>query len=389
MKIGIFTETYRPTINGVVMSVDTFREELERRGHHYTILAPAHPDQKRQASIYRFPSLPIPGNLVYPLAFFLPWNWAQRYLPIDRIKQLDIIHIQHFSAMGQYGLACGKLFKIPVIYTYHTMAELYTSYAPIFGPLLRPLVRWWTRYTAARADHIVVPTPSIKAYLRSIGVTQPISVIPTGINTSLFQRTPKVYLEMRYGIPKDRDILLFTGRLAAEKNVRFLLDAFRQVLLACPNAHLILVGGGQDEQRFRELVKRWGIDSHVTFTGFQDHAETIKLFGAADLFTFPSITDTQGIVIIEAMAAGAVPVAIDRLGPHDIITNRQTGRLVELNLEAFSGTIIDLLHHEAKRQAMAKAARQAAKQYDTVKTAAAMEKLYEKITHHSRSTTGS
>lgn len=390
MKIGIFTESYRPTINGVVVSIDTFKEQLERRGHQVIIFAPFNRHQKTaEAGIYRFPSIQFPQDPIYPLALPVPMAIAKQELPIDLIAELDIIHIQHFAMMGQYGLNLGREFNIPTVYTYHTMAELYTSYLPLIGDIFDPTIRAWTRWTAGRATHVITPTQSVKKYLRGIGVRRPISVIPTGIHTRLYKRHPKISLEKKYRIPTQSDILLYVGRLADEKNLRFLLKAFRQVQRERSDTHLLLVGDGPDKKHYERLVNLWGMAKQVTFTGFLPRAETIELFGAADLFVFPSITDTQGIVILEAMAAGTVPVAINRLGPHDIIKNNLTGRLVELNLEQFSGSILELLSDKTKRHRLSIAARHQAKHYDATVTGRAMEDLYEQIRHHSRSRPGS
>lgn len=389
MKIGIFTETYRPTTNGVVVSIDTFKDELEKRGHTYYIFAPENPAQtKKESRIYRFPSFVPPNGAFYPLAQPMPYARAQHYLPLNIIKELDIIHIQHFSMMGQYGIDVAKQYNIPVVYTYHTMAELYTGYAGIFSPLIAAPIRARTRAFAKQADHVIVPTRSIKHYLESIGVQRAISIIPTGIHTALYKRTPKAFLAHRYNIPVNRDVLLFVGRLAKEKNISLLLKAFQQIVLALPETHLVIVGDGPDRQKFEAFVNQKGLSSHVTFTGFLDRPTTISLFGTADIFAFPSYTETQGIVVVEAMAAGAVPVAVDRLGPHDLIQDNKTGFLVDLSLDDFSGTIINLLHHQEKLLTVARTARQGAKSFDVSVTADAMEKLYERLittAHHSRS----
>lgn len=386
MKIGIFSETFRPTINGVVVSIETFRDELEQRGHQFYIFAPFNKHAlKSEARVFRFPAIHFHNDPVYPLAIPMPLWQAKNQLPLDVIKQLDVIHAQHFAMMGQYGLLLAKEFNIPSVYTYHTMAELYTSYVPIVGAAFDWPVRLWTRRTAGLADHIVAPTPSVKRYLRRIGVNQPISVVPTGIDISAYKRVSRSYLATKYDIPHDRQVLLYVGRMASEKNIDFLLNTFRLVNLANSSTHLLMVGGGPQKRSYEEQISRWGLAGHVTFTGFLPSGETKRLFGSADLFVFPSASDTQGIVILEAMASGTPCVAIDALGPHDIIDHNLTGRLVSLNLEKFVDTIIDLLRDDDKRLELAVGAKHAVKQYDKSATAAALEKVYESITNHPRS----
>ncbi len=391
MKIGIFTETYHPTINGVVVSIDTFRREMEKRGHHYYIFAPQ-PSQAtskvkvpKDDAVFRFPSISFPHESIYPLALALPSPIAAQFFPLDLIKELDIIHIQHYSLMGQYGLGLAKRFNIPTVYTYHTMAELYAQYFPVVGALSEPFIRALTRSTAHRASHVITPTASVKKYLQRIGVKGPISILPTGIQTSQYHRVSKHYLEEHYHIPSNRNILLFVGRLAAEKNVHFLLKAFQVIAKKRTNTHLVLVGDGPDRESFVKTVAKMGLTARVTFTGFIDHKETLKLFGTGDIFAFPSVTDTQGIVILEAMAAGTIPVAVDRLGPHDIIKDGVSGKLTGLNLKDFSDTICHLLDNKVMRKKMAVAARYQAQQFDAAVTAQTLENLYEKLTDNHRS----
>ncbi len=388
MKIGIFSETYQPTINGVVTSIDSFKNELEKRGHQYYIFTPYNAHHPQMIDhVYRFPAVHFPHDKIYPLAIPMPFSLAKYQLPLDIIRDLDIIHIQHFALMGQYGLGCAKLFSIPSIYTYHTMAELYTHYIPAVGSAFNPLVRAITRYTANHADHVIAPTPSVKSYLRSIGVKQSVSVIPTGIDTSKYKKHRLLYIQHKYSLPLDSEILLYVGRLAEEKNINFLLQSFRRVADKNPRAHLVMAGSGPDQPKVEQFIVQHRLKKRVSLLGFLDHAEIRRLFGSADLFLFPSITDTQGIVILEAMASGAVPVAIDMLGPGDLIIDRVSGRLSDLNEEHFAGIILELLADPRERKQLARAAQERAAIFDQSKTADLMEELYEKFTsrHRSRS----
>jgi glycosyltransferase involved in cell wall biosynthesis len=377
MKIGIFTETYHPTVNGVVVSIDTFMHVLEREGHQYYIFAPANRKAMNDPkNVYRFPSFHFPNDSIYPAALPMPFQFAQRYFPLSLIRQLDVIHIQHNTMMGQYGLSFAERYNIPSVYTYHTMVALYADAFPIIGALAIPILNAITRFTANRADRIITPTPSVKKYLQSIGVTKKITPLPTGILTDLYKRTNQQRIRESYHIPLNQEILLFVGRLAAEKNVFFLLEAFEQIRKTRPHTHLVLAGDGPDREKFEQWIRQHKLGRHITLTGFLTRKEVMHLFGSADLFVFPSVTDTQGIVIIEAMAAGAVPVAVDVLGPHDIIHHDVTGMLTPLNLEAFSATIIDLLADPKKRKQMSVAAQRAAEDYDADVTGHSMEKLY-------------
>lgn len=378
MKIGIFTETYLPTINGVVTSIETFRKEMEKRGHEYFIFAP-HPIQKNYKEphprVWRFKSLNLLGPTNYPVAIplFQYSNFHQNFEDLN----LDIIHTQHLFDMGRLGLHLAKKYQIPIVHTYHTLITEYTHYVPIIGPFLKPLIIKLSRDYCNQCDQVVTPSPAMKRELEKYGVRKPIAPIPTGIDLKLYENANPEKLKKELRIPHSNKVLLFVGRLAEEKNLPFLLRAFKQILVRNDHVKLLIIGGGPAEKSLRELAKKKKIAEDTVFTGAIKPKLAKKYFSVGDVFCFPSITDTQGIVNVEAMAAGVPVVAINRLGPSDIIKDGENGYLTDLNLSEFRAKIEQLLDDYSLRKKMGEQARKDAEKYSAENCADQMEKLYE------------
>jgi glycosyltransferase involved in cell wall biosynthesis len=386
LKIGIFSECYHPTINGVVVSIDTFREELEDRGHEYYIFAPK--TKKYEDSnprVFRYPSLAWPGQGYYPLGIPIRPSITKN---IPNLK-LDLIHTQHLFTMGWTGLKVGRKLKLPVVHTYHTLIAEYTHYAGFLSKIAKNRIIKWSAKYCNLCDKIITPSPSMKKVLEAYGVKTPIEPIPTGIYLDHFRPVDHRLIKSRFHIPDHFQTLLYVGRLSREKNVEFLLKSFKELLKTNPHTQLILVGGGPDEQLYRQMSLNLGLNKHLTFTGYLPKKETNKVFAGSDLFVFPSITDTQGIVIVEAMASGTVPIAINQLGPSDIIHSGQDGFLSHLGIKDFILKIKLLLDDPILRKKMAQKALQTAEQYSAQNTAKKLEKIYERLINQRNSRSNS
>lgn len=379
LKIAIFSEVYHPTMNGVVVSIDTFKNELTERGHEVYVFAPENKNFKDLKNVFRFPSFEIPGYNFYPIAY--PWVKNTKLAGdwFEALKQCDLVHSQHLFTMGNLGLRAARATKIPIIYTYHTLIADYVHYMPIVGFLFKKYLISRSKKYCNLVDQVVTPSPSMRNVLLGYGVTTEIKPIPTGIQIENFQRTASNEFRQKNGIDPEDKILLFVGRLAQEKNVEFLIKAFEKINQNCPNSHLVLVGSGPQEKTYQNLAHGLKAGHKISFLGQQPKEETEKIFGWSDIFVFPSITDTQGIVIAEAMAAGTPPVAINRLGPTDVIDSGVNGYLVDLKEEDFVYRICELVQNNEKRERFAKAAQEKAKEYSAQKCAQKMENLYSSI----------
>jgi glycosyltransferase involved in cell wall biosynthesis len=372
LKVGIFTEVYHPTINGVVVSIDTFKSGLADLGVESVVFAPASKGNIPRENVVRIPSLPFHPD--YPLP--LPPLYSDKEAGI--LRSLDLIHTQHPFIMGWWGLALARRLGIPIVTTYHTLLSEYVkNYSRLlpFGPRLMQWLSW--RY-CNKVDLSITPSPSMREILKSYGVSTRIEVNPTGILPDTFQN-PHPNIHGEFGIPKERQILLYVGRLANEKNIRLLLTAFSIVSHQIPHVHLILVGDGPQRKEYERLCERMGINPMVTFAGFLPKEKTNTLFGAVDVFVFPSTTDTQGIVIAEAMAAGTPIVAVDALGPGDIIEHEQTGLLCDNDATEFALSIIRVLGNQKLANKLGGEARRRAHRYSVKETAKKQLAIYQSV----------
>lgn len=385
MRIGIFSECYHPVLNGVVVSIDTFRKELEKRGHQFYIFTTENPDfHDTDSNIIRYNAM-IPFQSKggkYPIA----WPQISR-LQTAKIARfnLDLIHSQHLLGLGILGLHVGKALRLPTILTYHTLLAEYTHYFPILPGLVRNYLVKKSRDICNQYDQVVTPSPSMKKVLRSYGVKTPIISIPTGVKLDDFRNSySSPEIRKKYQIPDhQKTILLYVSRIAKEKNVEFLFEAVEILSHKREDFHLLMVGGGPELDYYKQKIIDWGLKNIVTFTGMVEKKETNKIFGACDIFVFPSITETQGIVITEAMAAGIPAVAVNEMGPSDIIQDGEDGFLVPLNKKQFADKIEFLIDNIKLRLTMGKTAQKNTEKFSVKATSDEMENLYgNTISHH-------
>lgn len=384
MNIGIFTECYKPTINGVVISIETFKRELEKLGHQVFIFCPEHKKGGFQPNVFRFPSITLPSPKDYPLA--LPFLSPSLFHFITSSLSLDIVHTQHIFLMGSLGQKVARTLKIPCLHTYHTLMTEYTHYFPIksLRNLVKKIIIFRSRNFCQKANKIIVPSTGMIEVLRSYGIKRPIEVLPTGIYLEEFKRLDlrsKRKILANYGIPFKKKILLYVGRLAEEKNLDFLLKCFLEIKKGEPDAHLVFVGSGPYEKNLKSQILNLKINKEVTLTGFLEKGLANQFFGLADLFVFPSTTDTQGIVLVEAMASSTPCLAINRLGPADIVENEKNGFLTELNKEEFVEKAMILLKDKKLWQKLSEGARKRAKDFEAKKIAQKLVKIYHDLTH--------
>lgn len=380
LRIGIFSECYEPILNGVVVSVNTFRQELEKRGHKFFIFTPAnYKFRDTSINVFRYPALPWPKD--YPLAF--PYLAPFKLANIQDLK-LDIIHSQHIFTMGRLGLKMGRRLDIPVVHTYHTLITEYAHYVPFIPKkLTQSTIIYLSRRYCNACDQIVTPSSPMKKILRDYGVKTAIEVIPTGVYLeNLDNPFHKEVLKTQWQIPEDKKILLYVSRVAKEKNLDFLFQVIKDLAQKRNDFHLLVVGSGPEFKHYQSLVHHMQLDSFVTFTGKQEKEKANRFFGAADIFVFPSVTETQGIVITEAMAAGIPAVAINKMGPTDLIQDSVDGFLTPLKVEDFCDKVEILLDNDTLRKKFARAAKENAQKFSARASADKMEKLYEKVRNY-------
>jgi glycosyltransferase involved in cell wall biosynthesis len=377
MRIALFTECYHPIVNGVVVSVATFARALGRLGHDVDIYAPAYSGyQDLEPNVHRLHSLPRPASVMYPLA--LPFGTAF----LDKVFTQyppDIVHANHPFLTGREARRLARRLGRPLVFTYHTIIRDYAHYVPLPGPLVRRLAVWVSREFSNSAQCVVVPTRSTADLLRSYGVKQRIEVVPTGIDLELMASTPRQPARARWGVPEGVPLICYSGRIAREKNLGLLLQALAQLRAQQPEAHLLLVGGGPWEQQCRAQVDALGLGDRVRITGFLSRPEVFDCLAEAEAFAFPSRTDTQGLVVLEAMALGCPAVAVRSGAVTDIVRHQVDGLIVEPTVAGLVEGLGHLLNSAESRRALAGQARQRAEEFSAGNMAVRLSQVYQSL----------
>jgi len=373
MKIGFFTDSYRPYISGVVRSIDTFSRELMRRGHEVYIFAPRYPrNGGEEVNIYRFPSFHTPFYPEFYIGLPIPWP-AKRYVSD---WDLDVIHVHSPFMLGHLGAFLARKLDLPLVFTYHTLYDQYIHYFPIATGLVKKGVITIARDFCNRCNLVITPTGIIKDLLAGYGITTPIVSIPTGIQPERFRSGDTNYLKNSFGIPPEDKILLFVGRIGKEKNLDYLLDAFFLVLQKNRQVSLVLVGSGPTMDDLQARTREMGISGKVIFTGLLEPDVVAGAYKSADIFVFPSVTETQGLVLVEAMAAGLPVVAQAAFGSLAMVKDGVTGYLCKEGEKKFAELILSLLENSDLRQMMGEAGQRRAERFSADKMAVRLEKAY-------------
>lgn len=351
MHIVIFSESYPPITNGVAVSVSTLRRELLQRGHRVTVVTARHPHAPAQEEdVIRLPSFRWLFAPDYPLPQPRPLPQLHRFFRENRV---DVIHVQIPFLLGVIGLRMGKRYGIPVVAHYHTLYDRYLHYAPIAPQgALRALLWWHLRRFYRCVQATVVPSHFACHYLQRFGVqSRAVEVIPTGVEFH-----PRVVgreeARARYGLPQERPILVYVGRLAREKNLNLLLEMLPLAQRDVPEVLLWLVGSGNAEESLQEQVQRRALSASVRLQGRVPHEHISAVYAAADLFVFPSVTETQGLVLWEAQAHGLPCVVVNEGGAPESVRDGVDGLLVPNEAQAFAQAIVRLLKDDDLRRRM-------------------------------------
>jgi len=377
MRIAFFTECYHPIVNGVVVSVATFAGELAKLGHQVDIYAPGYPGHRdTETNVFRMPSIALPTRPRYPLAIPGGSLLLRRVLTA---RAPAVIHAQHLSATGREARRWARRLGCPLIFTYHTLLRAYAHYVP----LPRPLVRAWavreSRDFSNSADCVVVPTHATGEVLRSYGVRSRIEVIPTGVDLDLIRAATRAPARARFGIPEGVPVIAYSGRIAREKSIDVLIRAFALVSGRFPQARLLLVGGGPWREHCEGLGSSLGVGEQVHFTGYLPRGEVFDCLADSQLFAFASLTDTQGVAVLEAMALGCPPVAVRSGAVEEVIRNGQDGLIVEPSAEGLAEGIGRVLRAEDFRRQLAGQARTRAEEFSSGRMAARLSRVYETL----------
>ncbi|MEN6463155.1 MAG: glycosyltransferase family 4 protein [Syntrophomonas sp.] len=378
MRIGIFTDSYKPYTSGVVTSISTFKEELTRLGHQIYIFAPSYPNYyEEEDKVYRFFSLPSPTNRDFTLA--IPVHPGLN-LTVKKLN-LDVIHVHSPFTMGRVGLHYARKYKIPLLFTYHTMYDQYIHYVPLAQDLAKEVTIKYSNNFCNHCNHIIVPSSEVKDMLDNYRIRTPISVIPTGVPVEKLKEGEDNWLQENFNIPRNNRVLLFVGRLTKEKNLEFLIQAFKKVKKVLPDTTLVLTAQGPLEEDLKKLAAELelSLTSDVIFTGALPFESLVNVYHSADLFVFSSVTETQGLVIIEAMAAGLPVVAVSASGVNDMVDDGVDGILTTCDQDEFAQAIYLVMSNNDLYLKLHKNALNKAQSLSSANMALKLEGVYEKL----------
>lgn len=345
MKIGIFSESYLPVRNGVTVSVTTLSDELARLGHEVFIFTTAYKGYVDESDrVYRFPSFRTIMDRGYPI----PIPFVPGFLNKVKSLNLDVIHTQSPWMLGWLGLNIARKLDIPVISTNHTNYPEYSHYFPLAPPSVtkKVIIKLMKEYYN-RCDAIVTPSKQVYEMLTGYGITRPIHVISTGISINTLKTdSGGEETRHRYGIPQDAMVLIYAGRLAKEKNLSLLFNAFNILAAQKSTIYLMVVGNGPSYEECRQTAVKSPYASRIILTGSIPREDMVNYYSAGNIFVFPSDTDTQGLVLCEALKAGLPCVAVNAGGSPEMICDGADGFLAENNVEDFTAKISLLLNND-------------------------------------------
>ncbi len=325
MNILMMTNTYLPFVGGVERSVETFTAEFRKQGHQVIIVAPTYGrTDEREEGVIRVPAiqhfngtdfsvqLPIPGVLSAALKNFHP----------------HIIHSHHPYLLGDSALRLAAQHQIPIVFTFHTFYEKYTHYVPGNSPALKRFVSALATGYANLCDTVIAPSRAVAEEIVRRGVDSPVEVIPTGIDTARFQHGDRQGMRATCKLPSDAFVVGFVSRLAPEKNVGFLSRAVCELMQRESRVHFLLVGNGPSENEMASYFEQCRLLDRFHHVGTLVGQQLVDAYHAMDVFAFASNTETQGLVLTEALASGVPVVGLDFPVVEEVVKDGYNGFLV-------------------------------------------------------------
>jgi glycosyltransferase involved in cell wall biosynthesis len=377
MNIAMFTNTYLPHVGGVARSVDFFAEDLRNLGHEVLVIAPSFSEdseKEEEGRVLRVPAIQNFNGSDFSLRIALPFVIAER---IKKFRP-QLIHSHHPYLLGDAALRTARRQALPLVFTHHTLYEKYTHYVPMDSEVMKRFVVNLSTEYANLCTRVVAPSRSIAVLLRERGVTAPIEEIPTGVDLEFFRKGRKKRFLTSHQIPEGEPVMGHVGRLAPEKNLAYLAGALADYLKKNQGTFLV-VGEGPSEEEIRRTFQEEGLEHKLVMAGKKTGRDLSDAYKAMDLFVFASMTETQGMVLVEAMAAGRPVIALDAPGSRDVVEDGRNGRLLggHATKEAFAEAIGEFFRDAETARRWKEAAQATAEAHARHFMAERMLKLYE------------
>jgi glycosyltransferase involved in cell wall biosynthesis len=387
VKIVMFTNAYTPHVGGVAQSVSRFTRRLRQRGHRVLVVCPTFADQPDdEQDVIRLPSVQhVTGgdfSLAWPLSPDLPSRLTR--------FEADAYHAHHPFLLGNSALRAAASRDMPIVFTHHTMFEDYTHYAPVELTAMKSYIASLATGFANLCDRIVAPSDSTGEILAQRGVRQPIDVVPTGVDIEEFTDGYGARARDELGIPLDAPVIGHVGRLAPEKNLAMLSDAVVRALTTEPDAWWLVVGKGPSQELMRQKALDAGVGDRCVFAGVRTGEALVDAYSAMDVFAFASRTETQGMVLVEAMSTGCPVVALDAPGAREVARDGLNGRLVaHEDPGEMAAALCWVLEREGEQtRRLRDRARQDAEDFSTARCTDKLEDVYGRAVHDRRQAGG-
>ena len=380
LNVAMFSDTYLPQVNGVVTMIRLLEENLREMGHRVYIYTVDHPKATKRDYVYRIPSVKFPWEKDQRIGFPVDYKKIVRDVSA---KEIDIIHTHTPVIVGYVAGFVARSLKIPGINTYHTMMEEYVHYIPFMEPLLRVYMKGETRRFCNHYRAVIAPSEKIKKLLLGYGVTAPIEVIPNGVKLEPFQkdfsRQEITEFRKRFGIPPERRIFVFVGRLGEEKSIDKLLENLERLLKVRKDAHLLIVGGGPQEGYLRRMASSMKIADNVTFAGYLNWPDEVSLaYHSSDVFVIASHTETFGLVVLEAIAAGLPVIAYKDDSFFGMVIDKENGFLCP-DKDKMHDSMLNLMENDHMLREFSENSRKLSLSFSDIANAKKTLRLYERV----------
>ena len=381
MRILMLSDVYFPRINGVSTSIQTFVQELRLLGHEITLIAPGYEFQEQtvfetDTGIIRIPSRQV---LFDPEDRFMSRRAIRQLLSYCHQQQYDVIHIQTPFVAHYLGVWLARELGLPCAETYHTFFEEYLYHYLPLAPkrLMRYLAKRYTTKQCNQVNKVIVPSSAMRDVLHAYGVNTAIRILPTGIPEQDYQPGKSERFRQEFGIALDRPVMITVGRVAFEKNIGFLVEVTKKVRERIPNILFVIAGEGPMLPHLKKRVSREGLQQQIMFVGYLDRATQLQdCYRAANVFVFASRTETQGLVLLEAMAQELPVVSTAVMGTRDVLVNQQGCLVAPEDVTQFANKVIMVLTNDLLQQQLATSGKTYVKQWTAPRYAEKLADLY-------------
>jgi 1,2-diacylglycerol 3-alpha-glucosyltransferase len=374
MRIAMMTDAYKPHVSGVTNHISLNKEYLEKAGHEvfiFTFGDVDHADDEEH--VVRSPGFPLTDS-----GYYLSFRYSRPAKVL--LQTMDLVHVHHPFLSGRLALRYCRPLRIPIVFTNHTRYDLYAqAYLPLVpAEISDTFLQTYIPTFCQAVDLVISPSAGMAEVLRKLGVSSPIEIIPNGVDLQLF-RSPCPECRQDFGFRGEDILLVYVGRLGPEKNLDFLIRAFSGTAEAIKNAHLLIIGGGPEEQRLKQLADLTSASDRIHFTGMQPYHELPRYLAMGDVFVTASVTEVHPLSVIEAMATGLPVLGIRSVGVGDTVEDGVTGLLSSHDQAAFAALLTRLCMDGDLRLSLGAAARKISEKYAIEHTTQIMLKRYESL----------